>query len=115
MAADAVAGWLILAPIAVGVAMMARGRSQALVMPMVATAILVLKGTDALKLLQSSFADFAVVAITFTAIAIPAQQLRRSGLFRLSGAAESRRSSPPRCSSPGCSPRFSTTSPRSWS
>lgn len=60
--------------------------SQALVMPLVASAFLTLGGTAALGILEKSFAEFAPVAIIFTAIAIPAHQLQRSHLFRLVGA-----------------------------
>ena len=60
--------------------------SQALVMPLVASAFLILGGKSAPEILQKSFSEFASVAIIFTAIAIPAHQLQRSNLFRLAGA-----------------------------
>jgi Na+/H+ antiporter NhaD/arsenite permease-like protein len=67
-------------------AMIFRGQSQALVMPLVALAMLVMQGPAAGDVLQASFLEFAGVAVVFTAIAIPAHQLQRSGLFRLAGA-----------------------------
>ncbi len=77
---------IMLVILAGGFVAMARfGISQALVMPLVASAFLVLQGTAASGILQKSFAEIAPVAIIFTAIAIPAHQLQRSNLFRLVG------------------------------
>lgn len=65
---------------------MARFRqSQALVMPLIAITFLVLDGRGADATLRNCFAGFAPIAVVFTAIAICAHQIQRSGAFQVVG------------------------------
>jgi len=68
------------------VAMSRFGQSQALVMPLVATAFLILEGAGGAIMLRDSFVEFGPISIVFTAIAIPAHQIQRAGFFDLVGA-----------------------------
>lgn len=63
------------------VAMAAYRQSQALVMPLVAAAFLLLQGTGAQTAVLHGFEEFAGVAMIFTAIAIPTHLLQKSGVF----------------------------------
>lgn len=68
------------------VAMAAFRQSQALVMPLVASAFLIMAGSNAAGVIEQSAREFAHVALVFSAVAIPAHQVERSGLFALIGA-----------------------------
>jgi Na+/H+ antiporter NhaD/arsenite permease-like protein len=67
------------------VSMTVFGVSQTLVMPLVACAFLLLQGTAAPGTLKEGLAEFASIAVIFTAIGIPAHQIQRSGFFDLVG------------------------------
>lgn len=68
------------------IAMARFGASQALVLPLLACAFLILMGPAAHHVVEDSFKDFGPVAIVFTAIAVPAHQIQQSEFFRLAGA-----------------------------
>lgn len=55
---------------------------QALAMALAACAFLALQGAAAEDILRGSFAHFADIAVLFTAVAIPAHMVDRSGAFR---------------------------------
>jgi Na+/H+ antiporter NhaD/arsenite permease-like protein len=78
---------IMLAALAVGFVAMARYRvSQALVMPLIALAVLGVEGAGAEKMLLDALPHFAPVALIFTAIAVCAHQIHRSGAFAVVGA-----------------------------
>lgn len=67
-------------------AMARYGQSQALVMPILASFFLLMTGTAAPAVVGRSALEFAHVALVFSAVAIPAHQIERSGLFAWIGA-----------------------------
>jgi len=78
---------LMLAALVAGFVGMARYRlSQALVMPVIALLLLALAGARAEGMLLESLPHFAPVALVFTAIAVCAHQIHRSGAFAMIGA-----------------------------
>lgn len=56
--------------------------SQALAMALTACAFLALQGQAADAIVRSSFAHFSDIAVLFTAVAVPAHMIDRSGAFR---------------------------------
>jgi Na+/H+ antiporter NhaD/arsenite permease-like protein len=77
---------IMLAALSGGFVAMARYRlSQALVMPLLALLFLAMEGTRSELMLRESFAGFAPIAVVFTAIAICAHQIKRSGAFEVMG------------------------------
>lgn len=68
------------------VAMVQFQQSQALVMPLVASVFLALQGHASAVIARESFTEFATVALVFTAVAVPAHQIEKSGLFERIGA-----------------------------
>lgn len=74
---------LLLLLILIAFACMSRGwLRQEVAMPLVALSAMVLAGADAERALQQGFAEFAHIALLFTAVAVPAHQLLRAGAFR---------------------------------
>lgn len=56
--------------------------SQALAMALTACVFLVFQGQGAEQIVRNSFAHFADIAVLFTAVAVPAHMIDRSGAFR---------------------------------
>jgi Na+/H+ antiporter NhaD/arsenite permease-like protein len=85
--ADLLRGLAICGFLAFGFLTMATARaSQILVMPLVACAALTLFPAAAPKIVSDAFQEFGIVALLFTAIAIPAHLVQRSGGFDWVGA-----------------------------
>lgn len=59
--------------------------SQALAMPLAACGFVALNPDKAHAIIQGAFGEFATVAILFTAVAVPAHMIERSGAFRWMG------------------------------
>jgi Na+/H+ antiporter NhaD/arsenite permease-like protein len=68
------------------VAMSKYRMSQALVMPLIALGFVAMEGVHAEAMLRDSFSGFAPIAVVFTAIAVCAHQIQRSGAFMVVGA-----------------------------
>jgi Na+/H+ antiporter NhaD/arsenite permease-like protein len=63
-----------------------KGYSQALVMPLVACVLLIANASDAREIVEHAFKEFGPIALLFTAVAIPASQIKRSMFFVKVGA-----------------------------